>query len=376
MAGENLERRKPDFLTSMYKYSEIQTVHLEITSKCNLACPMCLRNICGGAVNPQLPLTELGLEDIQRIFPLSFIKQLNRIYICGNYGDPMVAKDTLKVFQFFREINPSLFLSMFTNGSGRTKDWWEGLAKVVDLVHFSIDGLEDTNPIYRRGSSFKKIKESVNHYISAGGKAVWDFIVFAHNEQEVEEARSLALKMGFEKFTVKKTGRFFSNQQSKVKTKQDVLNKKRQVEYSLHLPKNIKYQNLSLQKEKNLIQNYGSMEEYLNQTPISCRVGEEKSIYINAEGLVFPCCWTANQLYPWYFKKKSSQVWKLILQLPEKEKSLCGKTHSIESISQGGFFQKMIPESWKAKDIKKDRLRVCAKTCGKDFTPFSDQFNQ
>ena len=358
----------------MYKYSEIKTVHLEITSKCNAACPMCLRTICGGAVNPQLPLTELSLEDIKRIFPVHFIKQLNRIYMCGNYGDPMIAKDTLKVFQFFREINPDLFLSLFTNGSGRSKAWWEELAQVVDLVHFSIDGLEDTNPIYRRGTFFKKIMESANHYISADGKAVWDYIVFAHNEHQVEEAEKLALKMGFKQFIVKKTGRFFSNQKSKVKMEQEVLNKNGEVEYTLQMPKNLKYQNVSLQKEKKLSQIYGSLEEYLNQTPIKCRVSKEKSIYINAEGLVFPCCWTANQLYPWYLKKKSSQIWKLVLQLPEQEKSLCGKTQSIETISQGDFFQKMIPNSWEKKDINKDKLRICAKTCGRDFTPFSDQF--
>ncbi len=358
----------------MYKYSEIKTAHLEITSKCNASCPMCLRTVCGGAVNPQLPLTELSLEDIKQIFPVPFIKQLNKIYLCGNYGDPIMAKDTLKALQFFREINPQLFLSLFTNGSGRSKSWWEALAQVVDLTHFSIDGLEDTNAIYRRGTSFKKIMASAAHYISAGGNAVWDYIVFAHNEQEVEEAEKLARKMGFQKFVVKKTGRFFSNQKSKVKVEQEVWNKKGEVEYTLKMPKNLKYQNLSLQKENALCAKHGSLETYLNQTSITCRVSEEKSVYISAEGLVFPCCWTANQLYPWYFKKRSSQIWKFILQLAEGEKALCGKTKSIESISQGDFFQKIIPNSWRGKDINTDKLRVCAKTCGRDFTPFSDQF--
>ena len=58
----------------MYKYSEIKTIHLEITAKCNASCPMCIRNICGGAVNPKLPLTELSLADIQKILPIDFLK--------------------------------------------------------------------------------------------------------------------------------------------------------------------------------------------------------------------------------------------------------------------------------------------------------------
>ena len=358
----------------MYKYSELRIVHLEITSKCNASCPMCLRNICGGSINPQLPLAELSLTDIKKIFPASFIKQLQKIYMCGNYGDPMVAKDTLEIFQFFREKEPSLHLSMFTNGSGRSSSWWRDLAKTIDEVHFSIDGLEDTNTIYRRGTHFQKITESAESYISAGGKAIWDYIVFHHNEHQVEQAKELAKKMGFKQFVVKKTGRFYSNQRSKVKTKQIVLNKKGGIEYYLQSPRNPKYQNQSLKKEETLSKKYGSLQEHLNQTNIKCRVAQEKSIYISAEALVFPCCWTANQLYPWYFKKRTSQMWTFINQLPEKEYSLSAKTKSLQEIVQGDFFQKLIPDSWKGKNIQKDKLRVCAKTCGQDFTPFSDQF--
>lgn len=358
----------------MYNYSDIKTVHLEITAKCNASCPMCLRNVVGGAVNPQLPITELSLEDITKIFSVSFIKQLDKIYMCGNYGDPMVAKDSLSAFQFFRSINKHLTLEMFTNGSGRSINWWKDLAKVTDRVHFSIDGLEDTNSIYRRGTNFEKIKSNAEAYILSGGKAIWDFIVFEHNEHQVEQARTLSQKMGFHKFVVKKTGRFYSNQKSQVKQAQEVLNNKGELEYYLKMPNNPKYQNQSLKKEKDLTTEYGSLHNYLNQTSIQCRVQQEKSIYISAEAFVFPCCWTANQLYPWYFKKRSSQLWKLIDELPNKEFDLCAKTQSIQKIVESDFFQKHIPQSWLGTDIQKDKLRVCAKTCGTKFTPFSDQF--
>ena len=358
----------------MYKYSEIKTIHLEITSKCNASCPMCGRNVCGGAVNPHLPLTELSLADIKQIFSNSFLKQLKRIYMCGNYGDPITAKDTKEIFKFFRTANPSLNLSLFTNGSAQNPEWWRELGSLVDKVHFSIDGLEDTNSIYRRGTHFNKIMENVKSYIKGGGTAVWDYIVFQHNEHQVELARERAKEMGFEKFVVKKTGRFYSNQKSKVKTEQVILNKKGEPDGLLKMPTDPKYQNRSLKKEEELTKKHNSLHEYLNQTPIHCKVAEEKSLYISAEAFVFPCCWTANQLYPWYFKKRSSQIWKLIESLPEKENSLNAKNHSVRSIIDGDFFQNLIPKSWKGQDINKDKLRVCAKTCGRDFTPFADQF--
>ena len=358
----------------MYQFSEITTIHLEITSKCQVSCPMCLRNISGGAVNPQLPLVELSLEDIKHLFPVPFLKQLKRLYMCGNYGDPLVARDTLEIFQFIRETQPSIHLSMFTNGSGRKTSWWKKLGAIVNQVHFAIDGLEDTLPIYRRNANFQKIMESAKSYISGGGKAIWDYIVFRHNEHQVEEARKLAEDMAFDQFVVKKTGRFFSDQKKQVKTSQPVLNKEGKVEYLLEPPKSVQYQNQSLQKEEQLSKEYGSIYNYLNQTKVQCRVSKEKSLYVSAGGFVFPCCWIANQLYPWYFKKRSSQVWKFIDQLPEKENSLNGKIHPIEKIIQGDFFQTLVPESWNKKDITKDKLLVCAKTCGKKFTSFDDQF--
>ena len=50
--------------------------------------------------------------------------------------------------------------------------------------------------------------QSAQAFINAGGRAEWDFLVFRHNEHQVESARKLAKEMGFAKFYVRKTGRF------------------------------------------------------------------------------------------------------------------------------------------------------------------------
>ena len=54
-------------LDSLYHYDEVRIVHLELTHRCNAACPMCARNVYGGQVNPSMPLSELSLEDIKKI---------------------------------------------------------------------------------------------------------------------------------------------------------------------------------------------------------------------------------------------------------------------------------------------------------------------
>ncbi len=334
---------------------------------------MCLRTICGGSINPQLPLEEINLSQAKKIFTPHFLKQLNRIYLCGNYGDPATAKDLLEIFEYFKSHNPSLRLDLFTNGSLRSTQFWHTLGKSINSINFSIDGLADTNHIYRRNTSFDKIMDNCEAFIQAGGKAIWDFIVFAHNEHQVEEARSLSKKMGFHKFVVKKTGRFFSNTLSTGKDEQVVFDKNQNIEYTLKKPLNEKYQNTSLQKEKALVEKYGSLINYLDKTPISCRVEKEKSLYISAQGHVFPCCWTANQLYPWYFKPKSSPIWGLL----DKSGGIEGISafhDSVEHIVNGSFFQDILPESWNCSSIKNGKLKACAKTCGQEFNPFAAQF--
>ena len=97
----------------MYKYDDIRTVHLEITQRCQAACPMCDRNQNGGADNQHMTDAELSLEDSQKIFSVPFIQQLKTMYMCGNLGDPIVAKDTLEVFEYFRKHNSYFFENIF-----------------------------------------------------------------------------------------------------------------------------------------------------------------------------------------------------------------------------------------------------------------------
>ena len=189
----------------MYRYNEIKTIHLEITDKCNAACPMCARNINGGEDNPQLPGTELSLDDVKKIFTPGFVAQLDRMYMCGNYGDPIVARDTLEVFEYFRNNNAKINLSMHTNGSAKKPEWWARLAEVLrpkGHVIFGIDGLEDTNHLYRQNTVWNRIMSNAQAFIAAGGRARWDYIVFAHNEHQVEQAERLSEKMGFEKLAL------------------------------------------------------------------------------------------------------------------------------------------------------------------------------
>lgn len=384
----------------MYHYHDIKTVHLEVTERCNLSCPMCARNINGGEQNPWIHDAELSLEDIKKIFPNDFIKQLNHIYMCGNFGDPIVAKDTLEIFRHFRSVNSDILLSMNTNGSARQEDWWVELASILGnngYVIFSIDGLEDTNHIYRKGSNYTRIMKNVEAFIKAGGVAHWEYIVFAHNEHEVDRARNLADSMGFAKFQLKKSARFFSSVSNSVKETITSVDKKQQG-HIIQAPTNPKYRNAAVeeisqlgvvkqnvtlpttrQEILNLIRPeifYKDMarkspsEKLLDSVNIKCKVKEEKSLYITAEGILQPCCWVAGQMYNWYNTPKGSQIWKLINVVGKD--NLNALNHTIEEILLTDYFQKMFIDSWSKPSCADGKLQVCAKICGTEL--FSQQY--
>ena len=360
----------------MYTYNDIEAVHLEITQKCQASCPMCDRNENGGKENTHLTNSELTLEDCKKIFPKKFISQLKTLQLCGNLGDPIIAKDTLEVIQYFRQNNAKLWISMNTNAGAKSADWWINLADVLGrlgAVIFSVDGLKTTNHLYRQNVQWEIVEQSMRSFIGAGGRARWDFIIFQHNEHQLEDAKKLSKNLGFEKFVAKKTGRFFTAT-NKGKETHQAKNKKGKETTLLSKPKQQKNINLSLLKEKNLIKQYGSMMEYYNNCKIKCKVKEKKEIFITAEGLMMPCCWAAGRMYKWWHKDpKVEQIWDFIEEIGGKNK-LNTKIHSLEKVINETNLLDNIVKSWSKSSLKEGKLGVCAQKCGTEFDPFGDQY--
>lgn len=352
----------------MYNYNDIRVVHLEITQKCQASCPMCDRNQNGGAINPHISLAELSLESCKQIFEPVFIKQLDYMYMCGNLGDPIIASDTLEVFEYFRKNNPNMKLSMNTNAGARNQQWWHDLAKILGrrgMVRFSIDGLEDTNHLYRRGVQWDNVMSSLSSFIEAGGNATWDYLVFDHNAHQVEEARKLSKQLGVTTFVEKKTSRFYSTAKTSLKDTHTVKDRKGNDQYELkpvETPLN--------KKINNTIDKHGSLSNYYDTTEILCKVKEQKNIYITAEGLAMPCCWTASRMYKWWHKDpKVEQVWQFIKEVDR----ISVLKHGIKGVLDSGVFQD-IEASWNLPSVAEGKLKVCSEKCGKEFDPFKEQF--
>lgn len=352
----------------MLKYLSLRTLHLETTTRCNARCPMCARNVRGGKVNPRLPIADLTLQDVTQFFPSSFIRQLKRVYLCGNFGDPAAGEETLEILKFFRRTQPALDLSIHSNGGVRSEAWWAEVAQVVSSARFAIDGLSETNSIYRRGTHWPRIIANLKAFIAAGGKAEWDFLVFRHNEHEIADAEKLAKELGVHRFRIKRTSRFKTTEPDNGFRVENVDGS---FAYAIYSPSPI-YQNASAQIAEQLAQRYGSLERYYDQAQIKCKAVAENSIFVSAEGLVFPCCWTAQKIYMDNESEENAQSQNFFLGNQPHQLSL--RQFSLNEILSSPVFSERLEQSFQAKSCSSGKLKVCSRICGSELDAFSQQF--
>ena len=104
---------------------EIKVLHLEPTDVCQLECPLCVRET-DTAFNKQTH-HHLDMHKITQVFNKEKITKLDKMFMCGNYGDPAAGKHTLSIYGEFRKINPSIVLGMNTNGALQNTSWWHKL---------------------------------------------------------------------------------------------------------------------------------------------------------------------------------------------------------------------------------------------------------
>ena len=366
-----------------FEFKQIKEVQLEITTYCNARCPQCPRNINGGPVNPYLKLQHLSRGLIDRVFTEDLCKQLNQVFFCGSYGDPIVHPEFLEILEDFRSKNPELWIYIHTNGGVQQPAWWSKLAKIINgygKIDFGIDGLEKTNHLYRQGVQFDRVIENATAFINSGGKAQWNYIVFEHNENEINRAKDLSKTLGFEDILIRSTGRFLNHQTLEEMDSWPVDSKN---DFKLKIPKNKKYRNASMLNLPNLKKEYKDIKDYFSKTKIKCDACIGNKVVVTAEGLVLPCNFFEHNLYDarfhnkkimphansFHFVNNKNQVQAFIEKHGKDNLNI--KNKSFEEIFKNNFW-KELEQSWN-KDLNNGRIFECAFSCGQKLSKIWDQ---
>jgi MoaA/NifB/PqqE/SkfB family radical SAM enzyme len=363
-------------MTEFY-FNNIQLLDIELSNRCNAACPMCARNIHGHSINPRLILDELTLDDIKNI-DKKYLDNIEFVNFSGDYGDPLMCKDILEIVEYFLKITNAR-ICIHTNGGLRNTTIWKHLGEWDRVeVRFGIDGLEDTNHVYRINVRWDLLMNNIKTYINAGGNATWIFLIFFHNQHQVEEARLLAKELKFNKFKTVVSDRWRADNFP-------VLDKEGKFKYNL-FPSSIididEYEQFAHRKsgsldvmQKQNKKGYGYLKNGVGkknwkdfvtheyQPSLSCYALKDKRLYIDANGYVFPCN-SLGYLRGWanrydYF---ADQVLESLNSYSKEYTNL--KFNTLENILNGDWFNYIV-KTWQSNTINEGRFLMCSHTCGK-----------
>lgn len=338
--------------------SKLRKIELEITNTCNAACPGCTRtqNI------DLIKNNSFGYEDFKSIFS-DHDYTGTEFKFCGVLGDPAMNEHCVDMVEHVLRLGARCEIS--TNGGVQPASWWTRMGNIATAypglldVHFCLDGHSETNHIYRVNTKWSTIERNIEAYANAAPAqhATWVYILFDHNEHELEKAKDHAKKLGF-KFALRTGMRnsyytWISNFDPK----------KNNATISITTSGDKEHSKVSIVKELDqFIENFknNSTDETQKNNIVNsivCKYVHEDEIFIANDLTMWPCCF----LWDHAFKDRESILEKLSIFEPNWN-SL--RHYSIAEIRNHVWFKDLIKASWDpAHSLHFNR---CIKTCAKN----------
>jgi len=277
----------------LMNWSAVKHLHLEISSQCNAACPLCARYPTSSLYeHPSISMDQVWtIEQVRARLPTADLVNIEKFLINGTVGDFITNRDALEIIQHFSSASPTAQIEINTNGSARTPEFWKSLALIKNVrISFALDGLEDTHHLYRRQTNWKFIIDNAKTFINAGGTADWIMTRFAHNDHQVDECASLAKQLGFAKFYARHSDRYFAPARDKNgNTTHELLP-------APTAPYTSSTRTLAELQSKEVRYRNGTFRavQMHNSTPLpsldNCESLRTRSIYVGADWSVAPCC--------------------------------------------------------------------------------------
>ena len=159
---------------------------------------------------------------------------------------------------------------------------------------------------------------------------------------------------------------FVAKQHVAQKKKQDAdqIRKDKALETILSAPKK---QANTTEKVDAVIKKHKTFDNYVKNTEIECQTARDKSIFVDYQGKVWPCCWQGH----YYSKIGYDSATPTRIQDNKNMWERYGEgfndlaNHGIFDILKTPYFNNDLVDSWKTGSD--NRLWICGKTCGKEL---------
>lgn len=346
--------------------------HFEVSSKCTLACPRCPRT-----EKPETyKVTELDLKFFKSVMTKNILDQTIDILFCGGQGDPIYCKDLLQIIEYVKTANPNICIRLVTNGSYKTKKWWENLSNHLnenDIVVFSIDGWDnESNNKYRVNSKFDSIIDGIktlrnNKLI----KIIWSTIIFSFNEDKIDLIQNVAKESGATHFQIVKSSLFGSKIKAYIdedlgydplepKYSSDYYHSDRSTIVSFY---DEEYHKTKMDRKRieNIQKLYDENSTLYGDFLPACLLNE-RGLYVDAEGILYPCSWIS---HPFGERENEHKTIKFKDSLFVKHKDDFNLNyHSLENILNSDSWNKL----HKSFNDPQKRFVECSQKCSSKAT--------
>ena len=339
-----------------WQYQKLSAIHIELSSKCQAACPACPRFLRNSPnIDPTLIETSITFTNFKKWFPEEVTKNITSWIICGTHGDPFACKDLYEILEYICK-NSQGSVQVNTNGGLRNPAYFTRIGELFNQytipnverhIVFSIDGLKTTNHIYRRNVVWEKVWENLMAYVATGALAQWDYLVFGHNLYQVDKARTIAKSHNI-RFTLKNP--FGVDQQG-----MSVLDKNYELDYVIEHSTDHGHERWDpasldwIPEIPEPVKEEGSIDCHSFRRDL-------EEIYINALGQVVPCCFVGNALQGQINSPNVMQIRKIQESIGDQNNL---HNYSLQEIFDNKVFD-VFSNSWETKSIP-----MCWFQCGK-----------
>ncbi len=291
----------------MLTLADIKGLNLEPSARCNARCPFCSRRQKVRSYGGH----QITLAEFKRL-PSDMLRRLQWINYGGNFGDLCTNDAFVDIVGYLRALNEGVTMGGDTNGGFQNEAWWFELGRAYGegALGFCIDGLADTHARHRLGTDFYKILRHMAAFIAGGGTAYWKFIVFRHNQHQVEAACRLAGEIGCR--------RFFAI------ASRDYDDEMRQPDA------------FEIKIKRDLFQTLAA-----TQDQAKCKPWHKGAIYIAADGTVHPCC----QAHTMFITEHNRRFRFIVPLVAQHLDAINFKTRPLAAILRGSYFEAVFKQS-------------------------------
>lgn len=280
---------------------------LEISTQCNAYCPQCMRYESYSEGNDFITTDKRAwynsnakwdFEKFKTLLTEEDIRAVEYIQFSGAEGDPCTVKELPEIVQYIRETNPHTFITINTNGSMQTDDWWWelGLAggKMCEIL-FAVDGIDqETHSYYRRNTNLEKIISNMETISNTNCRVCIGTVVFEHNKNQIEAIAELGKKFNMKYHDVAESNRFFMGP-STYFYEDGVRYELEQVR-----PVQLLVESVVPTDDRLILNPTRDTRDHRNAsdiesiTSITCEWNEMQKVTIRQDGRVVPCCYIAH----------------------------------------------------------------------------------